>query len=291
MEKNLITVIGSTGTIGHELVDLLSEAEVPVRAVLRDFTKVRKIPGVAWVQADVSDKSLLEATLAGTERLFLLTGNQPGFGETQIEVIKAAERLGVKHVTKLSALGATPRTKSPLALEHWQAEQALEESSMTWVNLRPHAFMQNWLGEVAETVRDEGAIYAAVGDGKVPFIDARDIAAVAAKTLLHPEKHHGNRYVLTSGVAVGYAELADALSKATGKQVVYNSLSMDDMRARMEKQGINPKMIDSFLALAAYQKAGGATARVSEDVKNVLGREPRNVVDFAQDYREYFMNA
>lgn len=290
MEKQVITLIGSTGTIGHELVNLLSAAGANVRAVLRDFSRARKMPGVTWVQADVSDASLLETTLAGTDRLFLLTGNRPGFGKTQIEVIKAAERLGVKHVVKLSALGATPRTKSPLAYEHWEAEQALEESSMTWTILRPHAFMQNWLGEVAETVREEGAIYAAVGDGKVPFIDARDISAVAAESLLNPEKHHGKKYVLTSGIAVGYAELADALTQATGKQVVYKSLSMDEMRARMQKQGISDKMIDSYLALAAYQKAGGATARVSEDVANVLGREPRSVFDFAKDYREDFMS-
>lgn len=61
------------------------------------------------------------------------------------------------------------------------------------------------------------------------------------------------------------------------------------MRARMEKQGISTQMIDSYLALAAYQKAGGTTARVSEDVRNVLGREARTVVDFAQDYSQQFM--
>jgi uncharacterized protein YbjT (DUF2867 family) len=131
------------------------------------------------------------------------------------------------------------------------AEQALEESAMTWTILRPHVFMQNWLGEVAETVRSEGAIYAAIGEGRVPFIDARDIAAVAAEALLHPEKHSGKRYVLTGGEAVGYAALADAISKAIDKPVVYKSLSMDEMRERMEKQRVNAEMIDSYLALAA----------------------------------------
>lgn len=291
MKKTVFTIIGSTGNIGSELTDLLSNADVSVRAVLRNFERARKLPGVAWVQADMSDSSLLESTLAGTDRLFLLTGNRPGFGEAQINIIKTAEKLGVKHVVKLSALGASPRTKSPLAYEHYQAEQALEESSMTWTILRPHVFMQNWLGELAETVREEGAIYAAIGDGKVPFIDARDIAAVAAQALLHPEKHHGKKYVLTSGKAIGYSELAKALSEATGKEVVYNALSMDEMRSRMQKQGISDKMIDSFLALAAYQKAGGATARVSEDVENVLGRAPRSVFDFAKDYRAYFKKA
>jgi|SRR5690625_1339550 len=288
MKLPLITIIGSTGTIGQELVRLLSEAGVSLRAVLRNIHRERSLPGVTWVQADVSDPSLWDATLAGTDRLFLLTGNQPGFGQTQVDVIKAAEKLGVKHVVKLSALGATPRTKSPLAHEHWVAEQALEESDMTWTILRPHAFMQNWLGEIAKTVREEGAIYAAIGEGKVPFIDARDIAAVAAEILLHPEPHTSKRYVLTGGEAVGYAQLAEALSQATGSLVTYRSLSMDEMRARMENQGLNIEMIDSYLALAAYQKAGGPTARVSDSVQEILGRKPRTIKDFAHDYRDNF---
>lgn len=288
MSKGVISVIGSTGNIGNELVNLLSDAAASVRAVLRNFNHARQLPGVAWLQADVSDETLLDPALAGTDRLFLLTGNRIGFSQTQINVIRAAERLGVKHVVKLSALGASPRTKSPLAQEHWMVEQALEESTMSWTILRPHVFMQNWLGEVAETVRSEGVIYAAIGEGRVPFIDARDIAAVAAESLLHPEKHSGQHYILTGGEAVGYDALASAISKAIDKPVVHNSLSMDEMRARMEKQGMEGKMIDSYLALAAYQKAGGPTERVSESVRKILGREARTIQDFAMDYRESF---
>lgn len=287
----MITATGSTGTIGTELVRLLSEAAVPVRAVLRDFTRAPALPHVAPVRADLRDETLLEPVLAGTRRLFLLTGNRPGFGETQTAVIRAAERCGVEHVVKLSALGATPRTKSPLLLEHWQVEQALEATSMSWTMLRPHTFMQNWLGEVADTVRSEGAIYAAIGDGRVPFIDARDIAAVAAEALLHPGRHAGQRYVLTGGSAIGYAELAGALSHALGTPVKYHSLSMDEMRTRLEGQGVGPQMIESMLALAAYQKAGGPTERVSDSVEQILGRPPRTIHDFARDYRQHFVQS
>lgn len=148
--------------------------------------------------------------------------------------------------------------------------------------------MQNWLDDVAETIRKERKIYAAIADGKVPYIDARDIAAVAAETLLHPEKHSGKYYVLTSGKAITFYELADAISQAIGEKVEYHALSMEEMRTRMEKQGINDKMIDSYLALASYQKAGGPTAQTSDDVQDILGRSPRNVKMFASDYKEAF---
>lgn len=289
MKKEVYTITGSTGTIGSELVRLLSSKNVSVRAVMRNYNRIQEqLPNVHWVKANLSDDALLEGVLAGTTRLFILTGNRPGFGETQIKIIEEAKKSGVEHIVKLSALGASPRTKSGLAKEHYDIEQALEASGISFTILRPHAFMQNWLGEVAETVRKEKKIYAAIGDGSVPFIDARDIAAVAAESLLHPEKHNGNYYVLTSAKAINFYELAEALSQAIGEEVSYEALSMDEMRNRMQEQGISDKMIDSYLALAAYQKAGGATARTSEDVKNVLGRLPNDIVKFAEDYKENF---
>lgn len=133
-----ITVTGSTGTIGTELVSLLSAEGAPVRAVLRDFSHARSLPGVAWTMADLTDERLLEPVVAGSTALFVLTGNQPGFSTTQAALIRAAARTGVKHVVKLSALGATPRTRSPLALEHWEAEEVLREAGVDWTILRPH---------------------------------------------------------------------------------------------------------------------------------------------------------
>lgn len=288
MKKEIYTVIGSTGTIGSELVRLLSKEDVIIRAVMRDFSKIEDLPNVLWVKGDVSKDTLIDGVLAGTTRLFLLTGNRPGFGENQINIIERAKEAGVRHIVKLSALGASPKTEAGLAKEHYDVEQALEALNISFTILRPHAFMQNWLDDVAKTVRNERKIYAAIADGKVPYIDARDIAAVAAEALLHPEKHHGKYYVLTSAEAISFYDLANAISGAIGEKVVYQALSMDEMRARMENQGISDKMIDSYLALASYQKAGGPTARTSDHVQNVLGRPPRDIRTFAEDYKEEF---
>jgi uncharacterized protein YbjT (DUF2867 family) len=287
----VITVTGSTGTIGAELVRLLSQRRLPTRALLRDTTRLRALPNVAWVQTDVRDADLLEPALAGTTRLFLLSSNEPGFGMTQIQVVKAAQRFNIEHVVKLSALGASAHSNSAIAREHWGVEQALQQSGVGWIILRPHAFMQNWIGEVAESVRSEGVIYSPIGDGRVPFIDARDIAAVALEALVNPEAHGGRKYVLTGGEAVGYADLALALSKVTGRTVTYQPIAMDEARSRMQAKGVSPEMIEAMLAIAAYQKAGGPTATISDKVERILGRPPRNIRDFVRDYASYFTNA
>lgn len=284
----LVTVTGSTGTIGTELVRLLSGSGVATRAVLRDGRKVTGLPYVAWLVADLADPSLLAPALAGTSRLFLLTGNEPGFGRVQIGIVRAAEGVGVAHIVKASALGASDHSRSWIGREHWEVERVIQESKLPWTILRPHAFMQNWFGDLAESVRNEGVIYSPIADGRVPFIDARDIAAVAAQVLEHPEAHIGKKYVLTGGAAVGYADVATALSEALGRPVSHRPISMEEARSRAAARGTPPEAIDAQLALAAYQRDGGPTAQVSETVERLLGRPPRSLRDFVRDYRARF---
>lgn len=284
----LITVTGSTGTIGSEVVRLLSTAGAETRAIHRDVRKIRTLANVSWVRADLADARGRRVALEGTDRLFLLTGNEPNFAETQVGVVRAADELGVSHLVKLSALGASDHSNSGIGREHWAVEQALAGTRLKWTILRPHAFMQNWLGDVAETVRAEGVIYAPIGDGRVPFIDARDIAAVAVEVLLQPDAHVGKKYVLTGGTAVGYADVAAALSEATGRSITYRAISMEEARSRLVAQGVAAATIDATLAIAAYQKAGGPTAVVSPSVERVLGRPPRTIRDFARDYAARF---
>src|SRR5437867_13150949 len=109
--RPVITVTGSTGTIGQELVRLLSQAAAPTRALFRDPAKIQSLPGVAWVRADLRDMSVLEPALAGTAHLFLLSNNEPGFAKLQIHALRVAEQLGAAHVVKLSALGASDHSK------------------------------------------------------------------------------------------------------------------------------------------------------------------------------------
>ena len=284
----MIVVTGSSGTIGRELVRLLSAAGAEVRALSRNIATTQPLPHVAPFRADLRDPRQVETALVGASSVFLLTGNDPGFASLQTTVIDAAARQGVDHLVKLSALGASDHSRSGVGRDHWELEQALQRTALPWTILRPHAFMQNWLGDVAESVQTESTIYAPIGDGRVPFIDIRDIAAVGAETLLHGERHIGKKYVLTGGAAVGYGDLARVLTEVTGRPIVYRPISMEEARSRLAQRGVDPVVIEASLAIAAYQRDGGPTARVSSTVQTLLGRPPRTIMDFARDHAAAF---
>jgi len=284
----MILVTGATGTIGSEVLRRLSEAGVETRALSRDPRRGETRPHVEWVRADLSEPATLSPAFEDIDRLFLLTGNVRSMAELQTNAIDEAVAGGVDHVVKLSARGAQPESNSAIARWHHEAEIHLKASGLSWTMLRPHAFMQNLLDQ-AERVRTEGAIRAAAGDGRIPFIDTRDIADGAATVLTEPVQEHASEtYLLTGGVALDYTQVAATLGTAIGQNVSYVAESIEETRARLQAEGLPDWLIDSKLALAAYQRAGGETARVTNDVFEVTGHPPRSMAQFAYDHRRVF---
>ena len=173
--------------------------------------------------------------------------------------------------------------------QHGQAEQAVKASGLTWHILQPQAFMQNWLGEVATTVRTEGKLYEAAGEGRKPFLDARDIAEVAFTLLTQPERFASQTFRLSGGEALSYYQVADALTQATGTPVTYVAQTPDEARQRLLAKGLPAWLIDTVLGIALDQRAGTAERALTTDVQTILGKLPRTVYDFAREYRAAFM--
>jgi len=267
----VILVFGASGHIGRELTSILSTQGVPAIAVTR-APSGRPIPGIRWIQADLSKPASLNGLFSGVSAMFLLTGNHPDMARLQITAIEAAAKAHVQSVVKLSALGASDHTKLPIGRAHYEAEAALMASGMRWTMLRPHVFMQNLLSQAAAIAR-EGRIVASSGDGRIPFIDTRDIAAVAAAALTR-RGLDGQKYILTGPEALSYYDIARILSDVIGRPVEYHDLSLNEPR--------------DLSTLAAHQRAGGKTAIVHDTVRQILGRGPRSFAEFANDHAHIF---
>ena len=158
---------------------------------------------------------------------------------------------------------------------------------MAWTILRPHHFMQNLLAQ-AEYVIKEGAIYSASGDGKIPYVDGRDIAAVAAVILAAPEHHRGKIYVLTGSEAISYRQAAAIISAVIGKPVRFVDETPDESRARRVREGIPTAVIESILGIAAYQRAGGKTVTITSTIADLTGRPPLTVAEFVREHASSF---
>jgi uncharacterized protein YbjT (DUF2867 family) len=282
----MILVTGGTGLIGSEVLRVLSSAGVPARALVRTPSRAQTLPGISWVSGDLAKPETLSSAFVGCTKLFLLTGNSENASELQRHAIAAARQAGVTHVVKLSAFGASPHSNSMIGRMHYQIEQELQKDRWLWTMLRPHHFMQNLLSQ-ADNIINDGVVYSSSGDGRIPFIDTRDIAAVAAVTLTEAG-HAGKKYVLTGGEALSYRQATGILGEAIGRPLRFVDEPFDAARARLTRAGQPSWLIDSLLAIAAYQRAGGPTETITSVVADLIRRPPRTFVEFARDYAAAF---
>jgi uncharacterized protein YbjT (DUF2867 family) len=284
----MILVTGATGHVGSELVRLLAEAGTPARVLIHSPDKAAPILrlGLEIAVGDFEQPDTLDTAMKGCDHLFLLSPATPRQPQQEQHVIDAAKRAGVEHVVKQSVPWADdPDTGLVFCRWHGQIEQYLAQSGLAYTLLRPSNFMQNFLMS-AQPVAEQGVLYGMFGEGRVAFIDTRDIAAVAAELLTSPG-HQGAGYTLTGPEALTAAEVAERLSAAVGRQVRYVDLGPDAFRQALAGAGLPGWLVDGLIEGNTMMAAGHA-ATVTDEVAKMTGRSPRTFAQFAADHRPAF---
>ena len=285
-----ILITGATGTVGTEVVKALAGQGLIVRAGVHSVGKGEQLrllnPDVQLVELDYARPYTVRAAFAGVDRVFMITP----FSDNQVEIgkqlVDAAQQAGVQQVVRLSVAGADAEPGIQLGRWHRLVEDYLKQSGVPYTLLRPGSFMQNFINFNGDSIRQEGKFYMPVGEGRVSYIDVRDIAAVAATVLTAPvAAHQGQTYTLSGPGAVSNFDVAAAISQATGRVVSY--VDVPEEAAAQAMAQAPAWLRDSMLELQRLYKAGYA-AEVSPAVEQLTQRRPRPIERFAQDHRQQF---
>jgi uncharacterized protein YbjT (DUF2867 family) len=159
----------------------------------------------------------------------------------------------------------------------------LGDHAPRWTVLRPSWFMQNLTTQHLPSIVQEGRLYSATRDGRVPFIDAADIAAVAVKALTDPVRASGD-HVLTGPEALTYDEVALGITEATGRPVRHCRLSTEELTARYAGFGM-PQHYAAMLANLDDAIADGAEDRTTGEVQQIIGRPANKLANFLAAHR------
>jgi uncharacterized protein YbjT (DUF2867 family) len=286
----MIVVTGSTGNVGGPLIAELAAMGVPTRALVHTPEKAGVVEqeGVEVMVGDFGAPETLDAALEGAERAFLLTPPDPRQPEWEKNFVEAAERTGVRHVVKLSAQGADADSPMRIGRIHSACERLLKESDMAWTFLRPSLFMQTTLAYAGQ-VAAEGRFYAPLAEAKTSMIDARDVAAVAARALTEDD-HEGQVHELTGPEAISHRDIAETLSAVLGRPVEHVEVSIEDARGSMVGMGM-PEWLAEAVAELFEVRQEGYFAGVTNTVAGITGREPRSYEEFARDHKGAFSGA
>ena len=271
-----ILVTTPTGKVGQELVAILKQAGATLRLGAHSVEKTRAaFPGLEVVRLDHTDPATHAAAVQGVDAVYLASpGDFPSAPEKAL--VDAAKKAGVKKVVKLGAMGVE-LSDNPIR----QVEEHVRASGLAFTFLHPTWFMQNFTTSMAGAVKS-GTLAEPAGDKKTAFIDARDIAAVAAKALLEPG-HEGKTYVLTGPELLSRAEVAQALSKELGRPVAYLPITDEQFRAAV-KGFLTPSYLELLSRLYSVVRAGHTEVK-TDAVQQLLGRPPIAFAQFARDHR------
>lgn len=169
--------------------------------------------------------------------------------------LRRARASGVRRAVLLSS-SAIPAGGPAVGQVHAALPGIFDE----WAVLRPSWFMQNFTGDHlhARTVRAEGVIRTAAGEGRVGFIDAEDIAAVAVRALLD-DRAPNTDLVITGPQALSYGDIAAVLTEVTGRTVVHQRLTREEMVQRLAAEmpaAFASMLADMDLAIAGVWRTG-----------------------------------
>ncbi|MFW5415952.1 NAD(P)H-binding protein [Nocardiopsis sp. CNT-189] len=273
-ESGTVLVIGGGGKVGRRVVARLREKGVEARAASRSGD----------VRFDWNDPGTWKPALEGIDRVFITPldttpSPTPAFAA---EAVAA----GVERLVLLSARGADVPGYYGDGGEgvqpHLDGERAVRGSGAEWTVLRPGWFMQNFSeGSFVDGVLAGELALPAGEDGASAFVDAEDIAAVAAAALTE-DGHAGQEYELSGPRPLGIAAALEEIAAASGRTARYLPVSVEEFTGGLVAQGVSREEAGLW-ASALTPIRTGADAAVADGVRRALGRDPRDFAEFARD--------
>jgi NAD(P)H dehydrogenase (quinone) len=267
-----IVVTGATGNLGRHVVEQLLE-KVPaeqVTAVVRSAEKGADFAakGVKIAVADYSAPETFAGLFAAGDKVLLISGSEVGndrVGQHTV-VIEAAKAAGVALLAYTSAPGSL---SAALADDHRGTEKVLLASGLPYALLRNGWYHENYTEQLAPVLQ-YGAVTQAAGEGRVSSASRADYAA-AAVAVLTGEGHENQTYELGGDVAWSFAEYAAQLSEQTGKEIVYNAVSVEDYTGILTGAGL-PAPLAAILAGVDVSIADDELVVSSGDLSRLAGR-------------------
>jgi uncharacterized protein YbjT (DUF2867 family) len=263
-------ILGGTGRTGSLLAKRLTERGMSARTAARTG---------ADVPFDWDNPATHGDALNGVDRLYLVTPVlRVAYADQVATFLDLAEAAGVRHVTYLSTYGA--ETAPPkVDIKAVEADLAAR-TAITHSVVRPAWVMQNFADAHLPII--DGAITVPTGGGTEAFVDAVDIAAVAAETLLAPEAHAGTRYAPTGPQALTVGEVADTIAAVTGRQITHQDIDPHAWIGGAVAAGLVPADYAVMLRWLTGAIISGNGSIPNGDVEKLTGQPPTSFLDFAR---------
>ncbi len=264
-DDNPMLVLGGTGKTGRRVADRLRARGVPIRIGSR-----RGEPPFDW-----DDDTTWAPAVQGVSAVYITYYPDlalPGAVEAVGLLSRLAVESGARRLVLLSGRGED---------EAVRGEQAVQAAGADWTIVRATWFAQNFSEHFLVGGVLSGELALPAGDAAEPFVDADDIADVVVAALTD-NGHSGQVYELTGPRLLTFADAAQAISAAIGREVRYVPIVPAQYVDALIAEGL-PEAEARGLTELFVTVLDGRNAHLTDGVRRALGREPRDFADYARD--------
>lgn len=259
-----ILVLGGTGKTGSRVVEHLEKANQPVRVGSRSAQ-----PGFDWDDSDTWEPAL--DNVRAVYIAFYPDLAIPGTSAIMQRFVDTAVKSKVQRLVLLSGRGEE---------EARHCEQIVMNSGLEWTIIRASWFSQNFSeGAFLESIL-AGHVALPAGDTGEPFVDADDIAAIAAKALTE-EGHQGQLYEVTGTRLLTFKEAIAAIAGATGRDITYEQIPMEAYASVLKEYQL-PEQVIWLITYLFTEVLDGRNAVLTDGVQKALGRQPTDFSEYVR---------
>jgi NAD(P)H dehydrogenase (quinone) len=291
-KKPRILILGSTGRTGKAVIAELERRSDSVVYSSRNRAQVDvwRQEGKDAVFLDLNDARTFPDALTGIDRLFLATGYTVEMVHQSKTIVDTAADAGLQFIVHLGIFG-NGRATDPHFAWHEMVERYIEGSGVAWSHIHPHFFMDNLLTSVPVV---NGRFYWFMGDKRVGWIAADDLAAVSAQVLAEgPQKHASKQYWLSTEVMNG-VEAAAEIAEGLGQPVESVVLTPDDLVAQITSGAMQmPSYVEANYGTSmlewvrqTYDGRMDFAATTTTTVEDLTGRKPLTLREWVVRYRD-----
>ena len=188
-----ILVVGSTGTLGRQIVKQALNEGYQVKCLVRDFRRSAFLKdwGAELIYGDLSIPSTLPLALKGVNVVIdsaTVRSTSNYTSETvdwrgKLALIEASKLVGIKKFLYFSVLNANKNPAIPLMDLKLRMEKELEKSKINYTVFQCSGFFQGLISQYALPVLENETIWLPGDSAPVAYLDTQDAAKVVVQTL------------------------------------------------------------------------------------------------------------
>lgn len=286
-----ILVTCSTGGLGTLVINVLLAQNVPPETL---FAQTRNLShphavffaekGITVRKADYNNENSVKEALVGIETLiFISSGNFDRWRQHENVLKYINDSSTLKYIIYTSYIQCDKcKAKCKVCQGHLKTEQGIRESGIPYTIFRmtlfPEYVLFDMMGSTTHALKS-GLWNHPAGSSKVNLVARSDVAEALYKVLADRREHENKTYEIVSSSLNTFSNIAQILSKATGKIIVYAPLPLDVYRSALKKEGYHDDHVE-YLEDGAKEIADGQLDIIDPALENILGRKPKTMSEY-----------